>query len=556
MIDNKEKSLKTVDFLAFFTIVIGFFMVMLDSTIVNVSLPVMIRYFKTDMSTISWVVNAYNLAFSVLLLTGSRIADQFGRKKVFMIGIFFFTLTSLLSGISTSVEMLIFYRVLQGLAGALIVPVSMPLIIEIFPVSKRGMVIGIWGAVAGLASASGPALGGIIGEYLNWQWIFYINIPIGASALLIIPFVVKESFDPTADRRIDWAGMITMSIAMFSVVLGLIQANDYGWGSPYILALFVIATLFFALFFFIEKRSNAPMFPVGLFKNFYFCTTNISLVILGIGSMCGVFFTAFYLTQVKEFSQVKAGIVITAYPMLLIVTSAITGLLSDKIGNRMFAFSGAILNCIAIYCMFGLNADSTLTDIIWRLAFCGCAIGFAFPSIVNASVKATPSDKIGMSSAVGNVSRTLGATLGVALLVTTVTHFAEKEVEIARVHASEMIMSDTVLTKDVKDTVVAKLTSAKFSKDSKLPTEEDILKIFEARRDLAVKKAPDIMKPAMKKVYEKQIAEMSIVYRAIKKTFMDHVANAFSVTYKWSGIVLLIGIVFSFFCEPFRRKQL
>jgi EmrB/QacA subfamily drug resistance transporter len=555
MIDNKVMPLNAVGFVAFFTIVIGFFMVMLDSTIVNVSLPVMIRYFKTDMSTISWVVNAYNLAFSVLLLTGSRIADQFGRKKVFMIGIFFFTLTSLLSGISTSVDMLIFYRVLQGLAGALIVPVSMPLIIELFPVSKRGMIIGIWGAVAGLASASGPALGGVIGEYLNWQWIFYINIPIGVIALIIIPFVVKESHDPTADRRIDWAGMITMSIAMFSVVLGLIQANDYGWGSPYILMLFVIAFIFFMVFFFIERKSKAPMLPVGLFKNLYFCTTNISLVILGIGSMCGVFFTAFYLTQVKEFSQLKAGLVITAYPMLLIVTSAITGLLSDKMGNRIFAFSGAILNCIAIYCMFGLNADSTLTDIIWRLAFCGGAIGFAFPSIVNASVKATPDDKIGMASAVGNVSRTLGATLGVALLVTTVTHFAEKEVEKARVHASEIIMSDTVLTKDVKDTVMAKLTSAKFSKDSKLPTEKEILEIFETRRDQAVKKTPDIMKPAIKKVYEKQIAEMSTVYKSIKKTFLDHVANAFSVTYKWSGIMLLIGLVFSFFCEPFRRKQ-
>ncbi|NLD94960.1 MAG: MFS transporter, partial [Fibrobacter sp.] len=447
------------------------------------------------------------------------------------------------------------YRSLQGLAGALIVPVSMPLVIEIFPVSKRGMVIGVWGAIAGLASASGPALGGIIGEYLNWQWIFYINIPIGVIALIIIPFVVKESFDPTADRRIDWAGMITMSIAMFSLVLGLIQANDYGWGSPYILTLFVVSMLFFTMFFFIEKKSKAPMLPVALFKNVYFCTTNISLVILGIGSMCGVFFTAFYLTQVKEFSQVKAGLVITAYPALLIVTSAITGLLSDKIGNRIFAFSGAILNCISIYLMFGLNADSTLTDIIWRLAFCGGAIGFAFPSIVNAMVKATPDDKIGMSSAVGNVSRTLGATLGVALLVTTVTHFVEKEVDQARVQASEIIVSDTVLTKDVKDTVIAKLTSAKFSKDSKLPSEEDILKIFEARRDEAVQKAPAIMKPAMKKVYEKQIDAMSLIYKSIKKIFFDHVANAFSITYKWSGIVLLIGLIFAFYCEPFKRRS-
>ena len=550
-----SEKIKIQNVIAFFSIIIGFFMVMLDSTIVNITLPVMIRFFKSDMETISWVVNGYNLAFAVLLLTGSRLADQFGRKKIFLIGIIFFTITSLLAALSPTVEALIFFRVLQGLSGALLVPVSMPLIIDLFPSSKSGLIIGVWGGVAGIAAASGPALGGIIGEYLNWQWIFFINIPIGIVAIVLIPMLVKESFDPTASRKIDWLGMILLTASMFSITLGLIQANDKGWGSLYIITLFTISILCFTAFYFTEKKTSDPMLPMTLFKNIYFCTTNISLMILGAALMCGVFFTAFFLTQVKKFSQLKAGLIITAYPLSTIFFSALSGSFADRLGYRFFAFPGSILICISVYCMSSLNADSTITDIIIRLVFCGTAIGLTFPPIITASIRATPPEKIGMSSAVGNVSRTLGAILGVALLVTAVTHFAQKKIVTAQLEASKIIMSSPVFVKEVKETLAGNLTKTKLSKDSPLPTEQEIRKQFELRQDDAVKKAPSMMKSAVKKVYEKQIVEMSRVYCLVKRTFLNQIASAFSLTYKLSALVLFIGVVSAFFCEPFGKKR-
>lgn len=552
MAHNKNQ---VINYIAFLSVIIGFFMVMLDSTIVNITLPVMIRYFKTDMEMVSWVVNGYNLAFAVLLLTGSRIADQFGRKKVFRLGVILFTFTSLLCAMSTKIEYLIFFRVIQGLSGALLVPVSMPLVINLFPPSKNGMVIGIWGGVAGLAAASGPSIGGIIGDYLNWHWIFLINIPIGLVCVILISFLIKESYDPTASKKIDWFGILFLSVAMFTITLALIQANDKGWGSVYILSLFIISAVSFFIFFLVEKKVSDPMMPVGLLRNLHFSATMISLLVLGAALMCSVFFMAFFLTKVMEFSQLKAGLVITAYPAATIVCAALSGGLSERLGFRNFAVPGSILICISTYMMGGLDQHSGLNEILLLLAFGGGAMGLTMPPIVTASVKSSPPDKIGMASAVGNVTRSLGAILGVALLVTAVTHFAEKEIDVAKIDASEMIVSDTVFIKDVKDTLSHYLTNAKFSKDSQLPSKDEIISKFELRRDEAVKKAPSMMKPAVKKVYEQQITRMSTVYSSVKDSFLSKVSNAFSKTFKLTAFILTIGIVIAVFCEPFRKSR-
>lgn len=540
---------------AFLFIVAGFFMVLLDSTIVNITLPLITRYYKTDMETVSWVVNAYNLAFAVLLMSASRVADQFGRKKIFRIGIVLFTFFSMMAGLSHSIGMLIFFRVLQGLSGALIVPVSMPLIIDLFPPSKSGMIIGLWGGVAGVAAASGPALGGIIGEYLNWQWIFFINIPIGIICVIATSMLVKESFDPTASKQIDLGGMLLLSFSMFCVTLGLIQANDKGWGSAYILTLFILSLAGFIAFYFTERNVREPMLPTFLFRNLNFSMTNISLVFLGMGLMCGVFFMSFFLTRVMEMSQLRAGLIITALPLTTMVFSAFSGYFTDRFGGRWLAVAGAILFSYSIYLMSSMTVHSSLQEIITKLVISGAATGLSFPPIVSASIRATPEDKLGIASAVGNVSRTLGAILGVALLVTAVTHFSNIRIEEARKDAANLIMSSNVFAKEVKDTLAGSIVNAKFTKDSNLPTEKDIVFKFEARKQKALKSAPGMMKPMVEKMYEKQIQEMSKMYPMIKEIFLSKIALAFSVTFKLAAAIMMLGVVVAFFSEPFLKRN-
>lgn len=223
-------------------------MALLDSTIVNVALPEITRYFSSSMESISWVMNGYNLAFAVSLVTASRLADQFGRKKFFLIGLTAFSLSSLLAALSSTVELLIFFRVIQGLSAAIIVPVTVPLATEIFPPEMRGTIVGIWGGVSGLAAASGPSLGGILTAHIKWHSIFLVNIPIGIIAIVLTVIFIKESRDTTASKKFDYSGMLSLTIAMFAIAIALVKATDLGWSSVKVTSLFALSLLSFVAF--------------------------------------------------------------------------------------------------------------------------------------------------------------------------------------------------------------------------------------------------------------------------------------------------------------------
>ncbi|MFD2132951.1 MFS transporter [Pseudogracilibacillus auburnensis] len=189
-------------------------------------MPERTRHFNNNMDNMSWIVNGYNLSFAVFLITPSRIADQFGRKRLFLIGTLFFIVTSILCGVSTSVEAMIFFRVLQGLSAGIVVPVTIPLATDLFPKEKHVMILGIWAAIPSLAAASGPTLGGILTDSIGWEAIFFVNVPIGILVICLTIPLIKESFDPSADRKIDWLGILTLLVAMFCLTYGLINAND------------------------------------------------------------------------------------------------------------------------------------------------------------------------------------------------------------------------------------------------------------------------------------------------------------------------------------------
>jgi EmrB/QacA subfamily drug resistance transporter len=538
---------------AFSTVMLAFMMAILDTSIVNITLPCIAEYFKSDIKTVSWVINAFNLAFAVPLITASRLADQFGRKKIFMIGLFLFTLTSFLSGISPSESWLIFFRVLQGLAASMLVPVTLPIVLPLFPEEKSGTVVGVWAAVAGLAAASGPALGGIIADKLAWQWIFYINIPVGFIALVLTAVLIEESFDSTATHYIDWSGMLSLTAGTFALVYALIKANDLGWSSYTILALFFFAALGFVLFVLAERRSKEPMLPLHLLRSLPFSASNLTLFMLGLGMMNGIFTLAFFLTLVMGMSQLKAGIIITALPLASTVFSGIAGLLSDKLGSRWFAAAGMAVMSLSVYLYCGLTPTSTNFEIIWRLMVAGAGIGMALAPLVGATVRSVPSDKVGLASGVGNMTRTIGTVFGVAIIVTIFTHMVEKQFVWAKQEAVKLVSTDTVLRDQIKQPILDGLNRAKFSKSQKMATLEETLAQVEVKEREILSSLQPFMKKKMAAVFEKQKAEIKNLYPKLQGTFKNRICDAFAATFKINSLILLLGIVFALFCEPWKK---
>ncbi|WP_027086689.1 MFS transporter [Cohnella panacarvi] len=426
---------------------LGFFMAILDTTIVNVSLPRISEYYHADMERASWVVDAYTLVFGVLLLTASRLADQFGRRKWFQIGLVIFTVSSLLCGFASTAEQLIAFRILQAFGAAIIVPVVIPIVVSHLPNDKLGKVTAIFGGVAGLASALGPVLGGILSDTIGWQWIFLINIPVGVLAFVLGRVYIQESVDPTAGRKIDWAGILTLSASLLSVTFGLLKANAYGWSSPIILGLIAGAAVSMTLFILIEARSAHPMVPLSLFRNFSFSSGNVAFFLFGVGHMGGLFMLSFYMVDLIGMSSLRAGLLLSTMAVCALFVSPVVGVLVNKHGTRWFSVCGFLAFGIGMYLLSGLTMSADSFDFIWRLAILGVGISLIMPSLSLSLVLQVPEDKVGMSSGIYNTMRTFGMALGIAILVALLTQFTAIEANVAdgSSHAFSKIFRTTSL---------------------------------------------------------------------------------------------------------------
>ncbi|WP_010237396.1 DHA2 family efflux MFS transporter permease subunit [Clostridium arbusti] len=552
---NKKSGSNTA--IAFIAIVLGFFMALLDTTIVNITLPRMTEYFNTTVQNISWVVNGYNIAFAVLIITASRLADQFGRKKIFIIGIITFTASSLLSGLSQSPEMLIFFRVIQGLSAALVVPVTIPLALNIFPPKKHGMVMGLWGAFAGLAAASGPSLGGIITQFSSWRFVFFINIPIGIISVILTIKYIKESYDSSADKRIDFLGILTLSVGVFSLTLALIEANDKGWTSTFIVSLLIVAVIGFILFIVTELKVKSPMLPLSLFRIAPFTCGAIALFLLGLGMMAGAFFLAFFLTQVKGLSELSAGLIISTMALASIVSSSISGPLTQKLGGKWFSTIGLALLSISSYLYSTLTQYSTNLDIILRLIVAGLGMGLAMSSIMGSMIRNVPKDKIGMTSGVNNMTRTLGTVLGVAVLLTLFNASMTFEMTKAKTDAINIVKADTVFNAEAKAAMINSFNSSKAtSTNSNKPNVDDILKQIDTKEKETLKAAPPAMQNKIQQGFEAQKKETKVLFSAVETKFTDHTVVAFSTTFKYGFFILIPGIFFAYFSDRKKEKNL
>ena len=286
---------------------VGLFMIMLDNTVVNVALPSMQRSLHLKLADLEWVVAGYALTFAAFMLTGGKLADLFGRRLLFMVGLVVFTGASLACGLAPNGGFLIGSRVVQGLGGALMNPATLSIITATFEPRERGKAIGIWAGVSALALAIGPLVGGLLTEHANWNWIFFINVPIGAVGLVTAPLLIAESRDTSLNQRPDLPGLATSALGLFALTYGFIEANTYGWGSTRILLAFAVAVVSLVVFVLLERSQRAPMLDLSLFRNRTFSGANTAMLFVGLAMFGTFFYVSLYMQQVLGYSPVRAS---------------------------------------------------------------------------------------------------------------------------------------------------------------------------------------------------------------------------------------------------------
>ena len=391
------------------------FMIMLDNTVVNVALPAIQQDLRISTAELEWTVTAYALTFATLLLTGGKLGDLLGRRLIFAIGLVVFTLSSLFCGLSGSAPELIAARGVQGVGAALMMPSTLSIISATFDVRERGTAIGIWAGVSAMALAIGPLLGGIITEHISWNWIFYVNLPIGAAGLLAAIFVVPESKDTSGEQRLDLPGLITSGIGLLSLVYALIEAHQYGWTSARILGLFVVAAVALVGFVFLEMRQRLPMLDLSLFRSGTFAGANLVAILVTL-AMFGIFvFFPIYMQSFRGWSPIQAGAALLPWTVMIVIFAPIAGKLSDRVGSRWLIAGG--MATVAVCCL--LLSTVTLHSTFWHMlpAFIlgGLGMSFVMTPMSAAVMGAAPVAKAGVASGVLNTFRQVGVALGIAI---------------------------------------------------------------------------------------------------------------------------------------------
>jgi EmrB/QacA subfamily drug resistance transporter len=394
----------------------GLFMIMLDNTIVNVALPTIQRSLDLKISELEWVVTGYALTFGAFMLTGGKLADLLGRRRIFVIGLVVFTASSLACGLANGPEVLIGARVVQGLGAAMMNPATLSIIVATFPAHQRGTAIGIWAGVSALALAIGPLLGGIITERINWNWIFFINVPVGVLGVVAAYLFVDESRDTSKEQRPDVPGLATSTLGLFALIYALIEANEYGWTSARILIAFGVALVSLTAFVLLERHQRLPMLELSLFRNKGFSGANAVMLLVGL-AMFGIFFyVSLYVQQILGYSAIQAGASFLPWTLLIILLAPQAGRLSDRIGPRPFVTAGMVIIAGAMIVFSRLGMNESFWGLLPGMLLGGVGTACAMAPVTAAAMQSVRPEKAGVGSAVLNSMRQVGGSMGIAIM--------------------------------------------------------------------------------------------------------------------------------------------
>lgn len=391
------------------------FMLMLDNTVVNVALPSIQQTFDADLASLEWTVNAYTLSLAVLLVVGGRLGDIFGRRRIFLIGVTIFALSSAAIGLAPTDLALVIGRVVQGVGAALMMPATLSIVTNAFPPHERGRALGTWAGVSALALAIGPVVGGFLTEEVSWRAIFFLNLPVAAAAIAMTLFSTHESRDETVGRSIDYAGIVTLTIGLTGLVLALIEGNRWGWGSARIVGLLVIAVAALAAFVRIELRSRAPMVDFSFFRSRQFAGAASVGFIVSFGMMAVFFFTALYMQNVLGYSALQAGVRFLPMTLVLIVMGPVAGRLTDRIGPKPLLIAGMAIVGISQIWQSTLDASTGYGFLLPSFILLGVGIGLVMSPMTTAAMNAVDRTKAGVASGVLSMGRMVGSTFGVAV---------------------------------------------------------------------------------------------------------------------------------------------
>ncbi len=392
---------------------LGTFMLLIDVTIVNVALPDIQTSLKADFSDLQWVIDAYALMLAALLLTTGSLADLFGRRRVFVVGLCIFTGSSLLSGLATSPLFLNLARGAQGVGGAAMFSTSLALLATSFRGRERGVAFGVWGAITGLAVAVGPVVGGALTTGLNWRWIFLVNVPIGVLCAALTLLRVEESRQPGAHRP-DWIGAVTFSGALAALVYALIQGNGRGWGSTEIVACLAGSAALLLAFLIAERVQRAPMFDLSLFGNPTFAGGSVVAFALSAGMFSLLLYLTLYLQDVLGFSALQAGLRLLVISGGILLTSTLAGRLTTRVPIRLLIAPGLMLIGFGLIAMRGLRPGSGWDHLVPGFIVAGVGVGLVNPPLASTAVGVVEPARAGMASGINSTFRQVGIATGIA----------------------------------------------------------------------------------------------------------------------------------------------
>jgi EmrB/QacA subfamily drug resistance transporter len=425
----------------FGVMMIGWAMSLLDVSIVNITIPTLQDELSTDIATVTWVINAYNIVFAVLLVSMGRLADQFGRKRFFMIGMAVFTIGSALCAISWSVEWLIGFRVIQGIGAGILAPLGFALTVLVFPPQHRGRGLALIAVIALVSSALGPVLGGVLVEVASWEWIFLINIPFGILGIVLAWRWWPETWDLSAGRKVDVRGMVLLGLAVFCLTVALVEANPFDGHLALWLSLMQAAILLGAAFVWWERRAPNPMITPGLFSNKQFRNANLGMLLFGAGAIGALLLLSLVFTNLWGYEPIEAALALAVVPICGLVAWPFVGRAADRRAPGELAKPALILMAIGLLIVSFLPSTSgdafAYLRILPGLILIGVGMGIGFPALNVGAMGAVAGPEVGLASGILNTARQLGAAIGVAILVATFggalhahsSWFADEEIE-------------------------------------------------------------------------------------------------------------------------------